>query len=72
MFLTRFSPFNNSNKVTLVAGIHSPGTLGAGKFLGEMDNLKAIENRLNNGIADQVIYAEYSKTFDNIVSCGIR
>jgi len=68
LILNLQNPHNPSRSVTVLAGIHGAGTLGASLHISHPGNLKALIKNRKSGIIQNVIKAEYTGGNENILS----
>lgn len=61
-------PANNNRNIVVLAGIHGSGTLGAGMFISNTDNLRELCRRRQNGLIQEVVAANYKGHLDNVVN----
>ncbi len=59
-------PWNLDNRVTVIAGIHSTGTLGAGLWIESRSNLRSIASESKHGIFEDLIVVRYKDGIENI------
>ena len=68
LILNMKNPHNILKSITILAGIHGAGTLGAAMFLSDPNNLSELNKRRNNGIIQEIVRAEYSGENENLTT----
>jgi hypothetical protein len=67
LILSVQNAFHEGATVTILAGLHGTGTLGCAAFLKDIQNIKKLLDRRDNGIICEVVKVYYGDSFEEVL-----